>query len=75
METFIDFEPNKIDRFRWYRNGNRVLCNSCWWKAPDENHDQCPDCNSDKLEWIMNREDDYGYMMAVLQSIKPIVSN
>ena len=53
METFIDFLPSDIDRFRWFKNGNRVFCNVCWWVGPDEDYNECPDCNSDRLEWIL----------------------
>ena len=75
METFISYQPSELDRIRWYNEGNRVLCNSCWWIGPDDEHDHCPDCNSDRLEWILEKEDDYNFIEAMLQSIKPIVSN
>jgi hypothetical protein len=75
MDTFINYQPSDLDRLRWHKDGYHVFCNNCWWFGSDKNHDQCPDCNSDKLEWIMNREDDYDYMMVGLQSIKPIVSD
>jgi hypothetical protein len=75
MEAFIDFLPSDLDRLKWYYQGYRVLCNSCWWVGLDEDYDQCPDCNSDRLEWIIEKEDDHNFIEAMLQSIKPIVSN
>jgi hypothetical protein len=59
MDTFSDFEPSELDRFCWYNKGHRVLCNACWWIGTDENRDQCPDCNSDRLEWIINDNEQY----------------
>jgi|APSaa5957512622_1039677.scaffolds.fasta_scaffold285071_2 hypothetical protein len=59
METFSDFDPNELDRIRWYQKGYRVICNDCWWVGLDEEHDQCPDCNSDRLEWIINDNEQY----------------
>ena len=55
MESFIDIQPSLIDRFRWFFKGYQVLCNNCWWVGPDENHDQCPDCGSDRLEYLIGK--------------------
>ena len=59
MDTFSDFEPSELDRIRWHQKGYRVLCNACWWIGLDESHGQCPDCNSDRLEWIINDNEQY----------------
>ena len=56
MTTFTDFQPNELDRFRLYNQGNRVFCNKCWWVGADDNYDQCPECFSDRLEWIFDDE-------------------
>ena len=56
MDTFSDFEPSELDRFCWHQKGYRVLCNACWWIGLDESHGQCPECNSDRLEWIIEEK-------------------
>jgi hypothetical protein len=75
METFFNYQSSELDRIRWYNEGNRVLCNNCGWIGPDEEHDHCPVCNSDRLEWILEKEGESDYIEAMLQSIKPVVSN
>jgi hypothetical protein len=54
MKTFFYNHLSELDRLRWYKDGYRVFCNNCWWIDLDENYDQCPDCNSDMLEWIFD---------------------
>jgi hypothetical protein len=50
MKTFIYNQPSELDRIYRYQKGYRVLCDDCWWIGLDENYDQSPDCNSDRLE-------------------------
>jgi hypothetical protein len=64
METFSDFEPSVLNRIQWYKQSNRVLCDNCWWVGLDDEHDHCPDCNSDHLGWIFDTKDDYDCCVA-----------
>jgi hypothetical protein len=57
MTTFIDFNPSILSRIRWHQKGNQVFCNSCWWVGADKNYDQCPECFSDRLEWILDEDE------------------
>jgi hypothetical protein len=57
-ESFIDIQPSEIDRLRWYKQGNRVFCNNCWWVGADNNYDQCPERYNNKLEWISDKAED-----------------
>ncbi|MBT4290409.1 MAG: hypothetical protein HOD92_24040 [Deltaproteobacteria bacterium] len=66
METFINYNPGALDRQRLYSQGNRVLCSDCWWTGPSEDYDYCPDCKNDRLEWIVEKEDDYDYIQLAL---------
>jgi|APSaa5957512622_1039677.scaffolds.fasta_scaffold107932_1 hypothetical protein len=54
MNSFQRYLPGELDRIIWYRKGYRVLCNNCWFVGQDENYDYCPDCHSDRLEWILD---------------------
>jgi hypothetical protein len=54
-ESFKDFTPSELDRTRWYKHGYRVLCDNCWWIGADNNYDECPECFSDRLEWIFDK--------------------
>lgn len=52
MSLFRDHSPNALTRFAWYQKGFRVLCSDCWFMGEDIDYDNCPDCNSDKIEFI-----------------------
>ena len=56
MTTSTDFQPTDLDRLQWFKQGYRVFCNICWWIGADNNYDECPECGSDLLEWILECE-------------------
>ena len=69
ITTFSDFQPSKIDRFRWRQKGYKVFCSDCWWIGKGEDYDYCPDCRGESLEWIIEKPDsEYAMIEAFLKA-------
>lgn len=69
MTTFQEHKPNINDRLNWVKKGFKVFCCDCWWIGREIDYDSCPDCKSDKLEWILETEDNYEIIMGMLQNV------